>query len=264
MSLVLARPLVFFDLETTGADVSSDRIVEFAGLKIQPDQTQSELCFRVNPGMPIPKEATAVHGISDADVAHLPQFGAHLEQLESFFVNCDVAGFNVFRFDLPLLFAEFIRHGSKLDIRQLKVIDVMNIYHKKERRDLSAAYRFYCNADLQNAHSALADITATKEILFAQLQKYPDLPHDAGGLHKFSVGEQNADPFNKVIIDSKGEARIAFGKEKGRTYKQVYREKPDYFQWMLDRVLSEYSKELIRLHWKSESATPDSDEGKEK
>ncbi len=175
MKLNLKRPIVFFDLETTGVDASKDRIVEISMIKVMPDGTEDTRTRRINPGMPIPAEATAVHGITDADVADEPKFAQVAKSLEEFIRGCDFGGFNSNRFDLPLLVEEFMRAGLSVDLKRRKFIDVQNIFHKKEQRTLVAAYKFYCDKELEDAHSAEADTRATYEVLKAQLDRYDDL-----------------------------------------------------------------------------------------
>ncbi|MEF2643055.1 MAG: 3'-5' exonuclease, partial [Paramuribaculum sp.] len=182
MKLNLTRPLVFFDLETTGTNITHDRIVEISIVKVMPDGTDTERTRRINPGMPIPAEATAVHHITDADVANEPSFKQIAKSLAEMFKDCDIAGFNSNRFDIPLLLEEFNRAGINLDLSRTRFIDVQTIFHKKEQRTLSAAYRFYCGKNLDDAHSASADTRATYEVLKAQLDRYDDLTNDVKSL----------------------------------------------------------------------------------
>ena len=193
MQLNLKNPLVFFDLETTGINIVTDRIVEISYLKVNVDGSEVSKTMRVNPERPIPEEATRVHGISDADVADCPTFKQIARSLANEIEGCDLAGFNSNRFDIPLLVEEFLRAGVDIDLSKRKMIDVQTIFHKKEQRTLSAAYKFYCGLDLDNAHSAEADTRATYEVLKAQLDRYPDLENDMGALAEYSTHNRNVD-----------------------------------------------------------------------
>lgn len=184
--LNLRRPLVVFDLETTGVSVTHDRIVEICLLKVFPDMREEIRTYRINPGIPIPAGATAVHGISNADVADKPSFKSMAPELHAYLRDCDFGGFNSNKFDFPMLVEEFFRAGIEFDVRACKFIDAQRIYHMKEPRTLSAAYEFYCSRDLENAHSAEADTVATWEIIRAQMNKYQDLPQEIEGLHKLT------------------------------------------------------------------------------
>ena len=201
MKLNLKRPIVFFDLETTGVDTARDRIVEISMIKVMPDGEEITRTRRLNPGMHIPAEATAVHGITDDDVKECPTFAQVAKSLEQFIRGCDFGGFNSNRFDLPVLVEEFLRAGVDVDLKKRKFIDVQNIFHKKEQRTLVAAYKFYCDKDLDDAHSAEADTRATYEVLKAQLDRYPDLENDVAALADFSArGEAYSFLFHGLII----------------------------------------------------------------
>ncbi len=235
LPLPLGRPLVFFDLETTGLRPSSDRIVELALIRVEPDGRVTERVRRFNPGIPIPTEATAVHGIRDEDVADEPPFAARARSLAELIDPCDLCGFNIRRFDLPMLLAEFSRAGIEFDPRSRRIVDVQMIFHRKEPRDLSAAVRFYLGRELEDAHSALADIRATAAILTAQLETYPDLPRDLAGLDEFCDEIQ---PFETELdrwFDSAGGGPLVFkrGKHRGRTLEELAASESDYLRWML-------------------------------
>lgn len=226
----LINPLIFFDLETTGIDVSSDRIVELSARKLMPDGTFIVKTRRFNPGMPIPAAASAVHGIYDADVAALPSFAEYAPSIADFFRGCDIAGFNILRFDLPLLVEEFYRASvSPPFSSNTKTIDAKIIYHHYERRDLSTALKFYCDLDHEGAHAAEADVEATAKVLDAQITKY-DLPSDVNSLHELSTGGQKmVDYDGKFFKNEDGIICFAFGKNKG---KRAISD-PRYLEWML-------------------------------
>lgn len=232
MKLKLERPVMFFDLETTGTDVLHDRIVEISMIKLQPDGSETQRTIRVNPERSIPAEATAVHHISDADVADAPTFRQIAAPLAESFSGCDLAGFNSNRFDIPLLAEEFARAGIDFDFATPRFIDVQTIFHKKEQRTLSAAYRFYCDKNLEDAHSAAGDTRATFEVLLAQLDRYADLPNDVDGLSEFSSQNRNVDLAGRLVYDKERREVINFGKHKGKLAVDVLREDPGYFSWI--------------------------------
>lgn len=234
MKLNLKRPIVFFDLETTGTNISRDRIVEISIVKLMPGATDPVVkTRRINPEMPIPAEATAVHHITDADVASEPTFRQVAHSLAEWLRGCDIAGFNSNRFDVPLLDEEFHRAGVEFDFHKANFVDVQTIYHKLEPRNLSAAYRFYCGKELEGAHGAQADTMATYEVLLAQLEKYEQLPGDVAELAKFSSQNNNVDLAGRLIYDDKGREIINFGKYKGKTAADVLQNDPGYFSWIL-------------------------------
>ncbi len=234
MNLQLKRPIVVFDLETTGTNITQDRIVEISMIKVLPDGKEPiKETRRVNPGMPIPAEATAVHHITNEDVKDCRTFNEQAKEIAKFFEGCDIAGFNSNKFDLPLLSEEFSRAGIWFDFTKHRFIDVQTIFHKKEQRTLVAAYKFYCDKDLTNAHSAMADTAATLEVLEAQLERYPDLPCDVEGLAAFSSQNRNVDLMGRLVYNEKGEEVINFGKYKGRIAEEVLRTDPGYFSWIL-------------------------------
>lgn len=233
MKLKLTRPLVFFDLETTGTNISRDRIVEISVIKLMPDGTVIEKTRRINPEMPIPAEATAVHHITDDDVRNEPTFRQIAVSLAQMLSGCDIAGYNSNRFDVPLLDQEFERAGVDFDISRARMIDVQTIYHKKEPRTLVAAYRYYCEKNLEEAHSALADTRATMEVLLAQLERYDDVPTEVGALADYASANRNVDIMGRLIYDDKDREVINFGKYKGQLAEDVLRRDPGYYNWIM-------------------------------
>lgn len=229
----LRNPLVFFDLETTGINIVADRIVEICYLKINIDGSEVAKTIRINPERHIPEEATRVHGISDADVADCPTFKQVAQSLANEIEGCDLAGFNSNRFDIPLLVEEFLRAGVDIDLTKRKMIDVQTIFHKKEQRTLSAAYKFYCGLDLDNAHSAEADTRATYEVLKAQLDRYPDLENDMAMLSEYSSHNRNVDFAGRFIYDENGVEVFNFGKYKGCSVVEVLRTDTGYYGWIM-------------------------------
>jgi DNA polymerase-3 subunit epsilon len=233
--LTLDRPLAFFDLETTGINIRADRIVEIAIVKVLPDGTYESLDERINPTVPIPPETTAIHGIRDEDVANCPTFVERAQHYFDFLSGCDLAGFNLNRFDVPLLAEEFLRAGFAFDVDECRIVDAQTIYHKREPRDLSAALRFYCGEmDFADAHSAEADVMATIRVLEGQLERYGDLPHDVTGLHDFCSRTQ------PDWVDRSGRLKWAnnevvlnFGKKKGTSLRYVIDNEPSFIKWML-------------------------------
>ena len=233
MELNLKRPIIFFDLETTGTSITSDRIVEMSVIKIMPNGEERVRTFRFNPEMPIPAEATAVHHITDADVADCKPFKQMASTLAKSFEGCDIAGFNSNKFDIPLLSEEFARAGVTFDFSRARFVDVQTIFHKKEQRTLVAAYRFYCDKDLNAAHSAEADTRATYEVLKAQLDRYPDLPNDIEELSKFSTQNRNVDLMGRLVYNDKGEEIVNFGKYKGQKAADVMEKDTSYLDWVI-------------------------------
>lgn len=235
MKLNLKNPLIFFDLETTGINTTKDRIVEISLLKVHPNGKEEIKSRRINPEMPIPPQATAIHGISDDDVKDCPTFKQVAKSLAEMLEGCDLAGFNSSRFDVPVLAEEFLRAGVDFDMSKRKFIDVQIIFHKKEQRTLEAAYKFYCDKELENAHSAEADTLATYEVLKSQLERYPDLVNDVDALSKeYSSFNNNVDFAGRLILDEKGQEVFNFGKHKGKPVSQVFKEEPSYYSWMMD------------------------------
>ena len=245
MQLNLKNPIVFFDLETTGVDTSRDRIVEISTVKVFPNGDKEVKTRRLNPEMHIPEEATAVHGITDEDVANEPPFRAIAKSLAAYLEGCDFGGFNSNKFDVPVLMEEFLRAGVNVDFKNRKFIDVQNIFHKMEQRTLDAAYRFYCDKTLENAHSAEADTMATYEVLMAQLDRYPELQNDVSYLADFSARGQSADYAGRILYDDKGVEVFGFGKYKGRSVAEVFREEPSYYSWMMNGDFPLYTKKVI-------------------
>ncbi len=245
MKLKLKRPIVFFDLETTGVDTSRDRIVELSMIKIMPDGEKIIKTRRINPQMPIPESSTAVHGISDDDVKDCPTFGQIAKSLEQFIAGCDFGGFNSNRFDVPVLVEEFLRVGVDVNLKKSKFIDVQNIFHKMEQRTLVAAYKLYCGKDLTAAHSAEADTMATFEVLEAQLDKYPELENDVNFLAEFSTRAQAVDYAGRIIYDDNGVEVFSFGKHKGKSVKAVFDKEPNYYAWMMEGDFPLYTKKVI-------------------
>ncbi|MBR5200431.1 MAG: 3'-5' exonuclease [Alistipes sp.] len=245
MNLKLKRPIIFFDLETTGVDAAHDRIVEISMVKVEPDGSKQVKTRRINPEMPIPAEATAVHGISDEDVKDEPTFKQIAKSLAKFIEGCDFGGFNSNRFDLPMLVEEFMRAEVDVDFRKRKFVDVQNIFHKKEQRTLVAAYKFYCDKDLENAHSAEADTLATYEVLEAQIARYGDIGDTIEELATFSTHGEVVDFAGRIALNDKGEEIFTFGKYKGRKVEDIFRDEPSYYSWMMQGDFPLYTKKVI-------------------
>ena len=245
MKLNLKKPIIFFDLETTGTNVTSDRIVEISLIKIMPDGKEIEITRRINPGIPIPAEATAIHHITDEDVADAPLFKQIAASLADIFTGCDIAGFNSNRFDIPVLDQEFRRAGIAFDFSRARFVDVQTIFHKKEQRTLTAAYRFYCDKDLTEAHSANADTRATYEVLMAQLDRYEDLPNDIEALSDFSSQNRNVDLIGRLVYDEKRREVINFGKYKGRLAEEVLGRDSGYYSWIMQGDFPQSTKDCF-------------------
>ena len=246
MELLLKNPLIFFDLETTGTNVATDRIVELSYIKLFPGSKEPQKkTLRINPEMPIPAQATAVHHITDDDVKNEPTFKQIAKELANVFEGCDIAGFNSNRFDVPLLAEEFLRAGVKVDFSRRKFIDVQTIFHKMEQRTLSAAYKFYCHKDLEGAHSALADTEATYEVLKAQLDKYPSLKNDVEYLSAFSTQSKNVDLAGRFVYNNAGVEVFNFGKYKGRPVEEVLSTDPGYYGWMMNGDFALNTKQVL-------------------
>ncbi|MGB3922771.1 MAG: 3'-5' exonuclease [Bacteroidales bacterium] len=245
MELNLRKPLVVLDLETTGVNIASDRIVEFSALKVSPGGAEEWLSMRLNPGIPISPEATRVHGITDADVANEPHFRDVARRIAAFLEGCDLAGFNSMKFDIPILCEEFLRVNVDFNPARHRYVDVQVIFHKKEQRTLSAAYKFYCDKELENAHSSKADAAATYEILKAQLDRYPDLENDIGKLSSYSAFNNNADLAGRIIFNEQGQEVFNFGKHRGKPVEQVFREEPSYYSWMMNGDFPLNTKQVI-------------------
>lgn len=245
MKLNLKNPLIFFDLETTGIDVASDRIVEISYLKIYPNGDEESKTMKINPTIPIPPKSTAIHGITDDDVKDAPKFSEIARSLAKVFEGSDFAGYNSNKFDLPLLAEEFLRAGTDIDLKKRKFVDIQVIFHKKEQRTLSAAYRFYCDKDLVNAHTAEADTYATYEILQAQLDRYSDLPNDVDELSKFSCQNQNVDFLGRIILNENGKEVFNFGKYKGQPVEDVLKKDMGYYGWMMNGQFPLHTKNVL-------------------
>ena len=245
MKLNLKKPVIFFDLETTGTDISKDRIVEICYIKIFPDSREIEYTKRINPGMHIPEVASAVHGIYDEDVKDCPLFKDVAKEIANEFVGCDVAGFNSNRFDLPLLAEEFLRAQVDIDLSRLAAIDVQVLYHKREPRTLTAAYKFYCGKNLEDAHSALADTRATYEVLKAQLDHYADMENDMDVLSKESSFTNNVDFAGRIVYDENGREVFNFGKYKGMPVDAVLDRDPGYYGWMMNGEFTLNTKQVL-------------------
>lgn len=235
MKLNLKRPLVIFDLETTGINLTTDRIVEISVIKVMPghEDNPEVRTRRINPEMHIPEAATAVHHITDEDVANEPTFKQIAHSLADFMRGCDIAGFNSNRFDIPMLDEEFHRVGVEFDFHKANFVDVQTIFHKLEPRNLTAAYRFYCDKELVGAHGAMADTQATYEVLLAQLERYDCLPGDVTELSKFSSQNNNVDLVGRLIYDEKGREIINFGRYKGQPAAEVIARDPGYYSWIM-------------------------------
>ena len=245
MELKLRRPIVFLDLETTGVDPAKDRIVEVSLVKVQPDGSEEVKTRRINPGMPIPPESTQVHGITDDDVKDEPRFEQIAKSLAAYIEGCDLAGYNSNKFDIPVLAEEFLRAGVDVDLKKRKFVDVQTIFHKMEQRTLVAAYKFYCDKDLTEAHSAEADTLATYEVLKAQLDRYPDLENDVEFLARFTEQNRCADYAGRILYDKDDVEVFGFGKYKGRPVAEVFREEPGYYSWMMNGDFPMYTKKVI-------------------
>jgi len=232
MKLELTKPIVFFDLETTGVNVAKDRIVEIGMIKVSPDGTEETLTMKINPTIPIPAESSSIHGIFDADVANSPTFEQKAQDIFDFIGNADLGGYNSNRFDVPVLVEEFLRLGMDINLEERNLVDVFKIFVKKEKRDLTTAYKFYCNKEIENAHSAEADIRATYEVLLGQLDKYDDLPNNVHFLHEFSKDNDFVDLGQRMVYVN-GEPHFNFGKHKGRLVKDVLNREPSYYDWMI-------------------------------
>ena len=233
MELNLTKPVVFFDLETTGTSVTNDRIVEICLLKVFPDGKETARTYRVNPGRPIPPAATAVHHITDDDVRDKPTFAQIAQEVANLFEGSDIAGFNSNRFDVPMLAEEFLRAGVDLDFSRPRFIDVQVIYHKMEQRTLSAAYKFYCGKNLEDAHSAEGDTRATYEVLKAQLDRYDQLQNNIDWLSEYTSYTRNVDFSGFFIYNEKGEEIVNFGKYKGQRLTEVLYRDPSYYDWIM-------------------------------
>lgn len=245
MKLNLKRPIIFFDLETTGTSITHDRIVEISYIKIMPDGREFTHSMRVNPGMPIPPASTAVHHITDEMVADCPRFEQIAHDLHAVFVDSDIAGYNSNKFDVPLLIEEFGRAGINFQVKGRNFVDVQNIFHKMEQRTLVAAYRFYCGKELENAHSALADTRATYEVLQSQLDRYPDLENDMEKLADFSRSGRSLDLAARIVLDDNDVPVFNFGKHKGRPVEDVFRRERSFYAWVMQADFPKNTKDVL-------------------
>ncbi len=245
MVLKLNKPICFFDLETTGVQVATDRIVEISILKVWPDGNKESVTWRVNPEQPIPAQATEIHGIDDDMVADQPNFKTLAPKVIQMIKDSDLAGFNSNRFDIPLLAEELLRAEMDIDLRKNAAIDVQTIFHKMEKRTLTAAYKFYCDKDLEQAHSAEADTKATYEVLLAQLKRYPELNSDVASLAEFSAHRKTADFAGYIQYDENGQEIFTFGKHKGTPVVKVLEQEPGYFGWLLNADFPRYTKKVL-------------------
>lgn len=243
--LKLKRPLATFDLETTGVNVAQDRIVEISIIKLNPDGSEETLTELVNPGIPIPKESAEIHGITDEKVADKPTIKELAPKIIDFIGDADLSGYNCLKFDVPLLMEEFIRNEVDFSMKNRKVVDVQNIFHKMEQRTLVAAYKLYCNGDLTDAHSAEADTRATLEVLKAQVEKYDELDGNVEMLSDFSKRGNAIDFAGQIVEDSNGEPVFNFGKNKGKPVVEVLKTNPGYYGWMMEAQFPSYTKKVL-------------------
>lgn len=258
MELNLQKPIVFFDLETTGIDIVNDRIVEFSFIKIHPNQTEESWTQRVNPGIPIPPQTTQIHGITNEDVADKPHFKDLAKKVAVYIEGCDLAGFNSNKFDIPMLAEELARADIDIDLKKMRHIDVQTIFHKMEQRTLEAAYKFYCKKNLDDAHTAEADTRATYEVLKAQLDRYQDVEYkdktghvsqpvvnDMDKLAKFSSQNRNVDFAGRIIYNNNGVEVFNFGKYKNTPVEEVFEKDPGYYSWILNSEFPSYTKRVL-------------------
>ncbi len=246
MGIKLSRPLVVLDLEATGANVATDRIVEICLHKVNPDQSTETYTKRINPEMPIPIEISEIHGIYDIDLMDEPNFKALSDEINEFLKGCDLAGYNSNKFDVPMLVEEFYRCGKEFDMTDRRLVDVQNIFHKMEERTLKAAYKFYCQKDLENAHSAEADTLATYDVLLSQLERYDNLENNVDFLHEFSQRNKHLDFMGRITEGKNGEALFNFGKYKGQSVKDVLSKDPAYYGWMMRGEFPAYTKKVLK------------------
>lgn len=270
MKLNLKRPLAFFDIEATGTNVGADRIVELSVIKLNPDGSEEVKTWRVNPGMPIPLESSLIHGIYDEHIKDEPLFKALAADISAFIADSDLAGYNSNKFDIPLLMEEFLRSGTEFDLDKRFFVDVQNIFHQMEQRTLKAAYQFYCNKQIINAHSAEADTRATMEVLLAQLEKYAGaewedkagkrskpIVNDVEALHQFTNLNRPLDFAGRMVYNDQGEEVFNFGKHKGKKVEDVFNVEPSYYSWMMQGDFPLYTKrklEEIYARWNAKKA----------
>jgi DNA polymerase III subunit epsilon len=245
MKLSLKNPIIFFDLEATGLNITTDRIVEINYLKIYPDGREESKTIRFNPEVPIDPKATAVHGMTNEDLKDCPTFKEYAQTIANIFEGCDFAGYNSNKFDLPLLAEEFLRADIDFDLKKRKFIDVQVIFHKMEQRTLTAAYKFYCEKDLENAHSAEADTRATYEVLLSQLDRYKTLENDIDKLSEFSAQTRCVDFAGRVVYNDKDVEVFNFGKYKNVPVEEVFEKDPAYYGWMINNEFPLYTKKVL-------------------
>ncbi len=246
MNLKLEKPIVFFDLETTGVNIGTDRIVEISILKVFPNGNKESKTWLVNPEIEIPKNASDIHGITNEKVVTEPTFKELAPKVSELIEGCDLAGFNSNRFDIPLLAEELMRAGIDFDMKNRKAIDVQVIFHKKEQRTLSAGYQFYCGKELEGAHGAEADTNATYEILLAQIEKYDDIDNTVEALSEFSSHTKRADFAGFILFNDNDQEIFSFGKYKNRTVEEVFKENPGYNNWIQNADFPLYTKKVLR------------------
>jgi DNA polymerase-3 subunit epsilon len=258
MNLNLTRPLVFFDIESTGLNIGIDKIVEICMLKVMPDESTTTKTLRINPQIPIPENISELHGIYDRDVVNKPTFKDVANEIRDFIKGCDLSGYNLQKFDVPLLLEEFLRIGMEIDMRGVRLVDVQNIFHRMEPRNLKAAYKFYCGEPLENAHSAEADTVATYKVLLAQLAKYENttfvdenemesipIKNDISALSVFSTSDRNVDYAGHIIFDKNDVEVFNFGKFKGMSVESIFAKEPNYYDWMMKADFPLYTKKVI-------------------
>lgn len=246
MELNLSRPIIIFDVESTGLNITKDRIIELSYIKVFPDGHEQEHTYRFNPGMPIPQQSIAVHHITDDDVRDCPRFEQMAAELAQLFEGCDIAGFNSNHFDIPILAQEMANAGVEFDVKKCRFVDVQTIYHKKEKRDLAAACKFYCGVDMENHHESMADTRTTLNVLKAQLDRYPDLENDVDFLSKYSSYSRNVDLAGRVVLNDNGQPTINFGKYKGQLLDEVLERDWGYAGWVMNSDFPEDTKQVFR------------------
>lgn len=259
MELNLKKPIAFFDIESTGTNVVKDRIVEICIFKVMPDGTTETKLRRINPTIPIPPEVTAIHGISNEDVKEEPTFKQISKSLNNLLKDCDLAGYNSNKFDVPILIEEFLRSDIDFSLKNRRLVDVQNIFHKMEPRTLKAAYKFYCNKELLDAHTAEADTKATYEILVSQIERYKDtkytdnegnvtvpVKNDIAALYEFSYNHRNVDLVGHIVFNKENKETFNFGKHKGKTVEAVFKKEPQYYDWMMNADFPLSTKNVIK------------------
>lgn len=245
MDLALKKPIVFFDIESTGLSVIHDRIIEISFIKVLPDASEEKRTYLFNPTIPISQEATKVHGITNEKVANCPTFSEKAKEIFEFIGDADLSGFNALKFDIPMLIEEFQRNGMNFDVSKRNLVDVQIIFHKMEERTLSAAYKFYCDKEIENAHSADADTAATYEVFKAQLKRYPNLGSSIAEISDFTGINQRADLEGRIVYNDKNIPVFNFGKHKGKSVEEIFTKEPSYYSWMMDNDFSTNTKQVI-------------------